>query len=127
MRRLIAVVALILAIAFLANKYLLPGGDAAPDDAQPNPAPAADHAADVASDRTLNSGTTADAVAVEAERAAAATQPAAAPVTAEAAVETDAEAEVADAAPAATVETDIDTQAAEEVDILDEAAPPADK
>jgi cytochrome c peroxidase len=102
MGRLIVVVAVLLAIAFLANKYLLHGGDPRPAD--PNPPAAAAGKAD------------ADAGKAAADAGKAAAPPAAEPappVTTSDATQIDAEAAAASAAPAATVGTDIPPAAAE--------------
>ncbi len=103
MGRLVVVVVLLVALAWLANKFLLQGGDPNPNDAKPLAAADADGAA--AKGETPN-----------------ASQDAAAPVTEEVAVETAAEAAVADAAPAATVETDVDPEAVAETEVAETAA-----
>jgi cytochrome c peroxidase len=85
MGRLIVVVALLAALAFLANKYLLQGGDPRPEDAKPKAG------ADAAMERDSKAMTKSEAVA------------------------TDAEAAVAEAAPAATVSTDVDAAATSKI------------
>ncbi len=80
MGRFVVIVVILLAIAFLANKYLIQGGDPRPAD--PQQTEAGDAAADAADD-------------------------ASSPVTEEEAVEADAEAAVADAVPDVDVNTDV--------------------
>ncbi len=102
MGRFIVVVVLLLAIAFVAYKYLLNGGDPRPGGAAPGAAGAAE-----------NDGKGGDADA-DAE--------AAPEVTEDEAIEAAAEAEVADAAASTTVETDVDPQAVVETEVAEAAA-----
>jgi cytochrome c peroxidase len=88
MGRFLAVVVVLLALAFLANKYLIRGSDPPPADERP--------------------------------KAAAAAADAPAPTDDEA-VEDAADAAVADAVPAATVETDVDPEAAAQAGLADRA------
>jgi cytochrome c peroxidase len=118
MGRLIVVVLVLVALAFLANKYIINKGDAPPA----GEAPAAAGDADVADDEAAGEATAAveDAAgAAEAEDAVAdeaiADEAAAAdPVTEDEAVEIAAEGAIADAAPGATVDTDVEAGVVEE-------------
>jgi cytochrome c peroxidase len=110
MGRLVVVVLLLLAIAFIAYKFLLKGGD-------PRPVEPAAPAAAAADERPA-----AEADAVEVAEGVAKAEADAKPITEEEAVETSAEAEVADAAAATTVETDIDPEAVVETEVAETAA-----
>jgi cytochrome c peroxidase len=100
MGRFVVVVVLLLAIAFVAYKFLLKGGDPRPAE----PAEPGAHAA------------------VADEKPEADAKPAADEITEEEAVGTSAEAEVADAAAATTVATDIDPEAVVETGVAETAA-----
>lgn len=118
MGRFAVIVVLLLAIAFLAYKFLLKGGD--PRPAEPT-APAAAATLDGKDEaKAPNAEAAAAKAGAEAEPAKAA--PAQVEVTEEEAVEDAAEAEVAGAAAGATVDTDINPQAVAETEVAETAA-----
>jgi cytochrome c peroxidase len=127
MGRFVVVVVLLLAIAFVAYKFLLKGGD--PRPAEPAaPAAAADAKADAkdanddANDGASDAEKAVAAVEATAAKADAKAEPAQGDMTEEEAVEISAEADVADAAAATTVETDVDPEAVVETEVAETAA-----
>jgi hypothetical protein len=111
MGRFIVVVLLLLAIAFIAYKFLLKGGDPRPVE------PAAPGAPAAAAGDTPAAKEEAEAVTADDDA-----KPAVDEITEEEAIEISAEAEVADAAAATTVETDIDPDAVIETEVAETAA-----
>jgi cytochrome c peroxidase len=115
MGRFIVVVALLLALAFVANKFLLQGGDPRPKE-RPNAAKTdATAPAEAATDATETNSEDGSEETAESTDAAPA-------ITETEAVETDAEAAVADAAASTTVETDIAVDDAAQSDVAEIAA-----